>query len=123
MIYDVVNYALTTHSDISIIQIQAIYSYDELLYTKTKEIVSLLKSVDNLRKICKSNNSNRIEQIIKTTQRAIESRTKFYINIKDIDFWAFPICEDGFLFQMNPKDIVSWQKDVSFLEGELNVHK
>lgn len=122
-IYDIVNYALSTRSNISIIPIQAIYDYDELLYTKTKEIVSLLKSVDNFRKICKSKNSNKIEQIIKTTQQAIKSHTKFYANIKDINFWAFPVCEDGFLFQMNPKDIISWQTRCKFLEGELNVHK
>ncbi len=117
VIYDIANYALVTQSDISITPIQAIYAYDELLYTKTKEIVSLMNSVDNLRKKYEGKDLNKIEQIIKTTRKAVQLHSKFYANIENMDFWAFPVCEDGFLFQMNPKDIVAWQKRCNFFRG------
>lgn len=117
IVYDIVNYALLTHADISTIPIQAIYSYDELLYTKSKEIIALLNAVNNFAEISVDKQSQEIRQIIQTVTEAIKTHTKFHVNITDIDFWAFPICEDGFLFQIDPKDIIKWQKRVLISGG------
>lgn len=110
IIYDIVNYALLKQADISIVPIYAIYEFDELLYTKSKEIEALMNSVNNLRKIWRGINSCRIGQIIQMVNAAVKYREKFYVNIADINVWAFPVCEDGFIFQIDPNDILIWLK-------------
>lgn len=124
VIYDIVNYALLIHADISIVPIYAIYAYDELLYTKSKEIISLMNSVDNLGKLSKEMYSCKIERIIQMVKKAVTCSEKFHVNIANIDLWAYPICEDGFIFQIDPKDILIWlEKCESFQGGRIHVYK
>lgn len=116
VVYNIVNNALLTNADIAITPIRAIYSYSELLYTKSKEILALLNSVDNLRIMCDKKIFFKIEQTIGVVKNAIKCHEKFHVNVADVNFWAFPICEDGFIFQMDPKDISIWLKKCSYFE-------
>ncbi|WP_287492279.1 glycosyltransferase family 2 protein [Sellimonas sp.] len=108
IIYDIVSYALGKRADIGIVPVEAIYFYDELLYTPAKEIFGLLGAVDHFRQMCSGKASDRLEILIQDIERAVSRREKFHAYIASTNFWAFPICEDGYLFQIDPKDIWRW---------------
>ena len=108
IIYDIVSYALNKQSDIGIVPVEAIYFYDELLYTPAKEIFGLLEAVDHFRQMYGGKTSDCMEILIQNVRQAVSRRDKFHAHIASTDFWAFPICEDGYLFQIDPKDIWRW---------------
>ena len=108
IIYDIVSYALKKQADIGIVPIEAVYFYDELLYTPAKEISGLLEAVDHFRQMYGGKASERLENFIRDIRQAVLHGEKFHACIAATNFWAFPICEGGYLFQIDPKDIWRW---------------
>ena len=78
IIYDIVSYALRKKADIGIVPIEAIYFYDELLYTPAKEIFGLLEAVDQFRQMYGGKASERLETLIQDIRKAILHREKFH---------------------------------------------
>ena len=108
IIYDIVSYALMNKANIGIVPIKAIYFYDELLYTPTKEILGLLRAVDIFRQMYGGKASKCMGTLIRDIRQAIFCGEKFHAYIASTNFWAFPICGDGYLFQIDPEDILRW---------------
>ena len=108
IVYDIVSYALCMKKDISIVQIDAVYYYDELLCTRNSEIMALLNSVENCRKVFGKNPMDRFGYAIRNMKQAVQCNQSFGINVAATNFWAFPITNGNYLFQMEPKDIRKW---------------
>ena len=124
IIYDIVSYALRKGADIGIVPIGALYFYNELLYTSTKEILDLLEAVDHFRQMCGGKASERLGTLLRDIRQAVLCGEKFHAYIAATSFWAFPICKDGYLFQIDPKDILRWLKKSGWSGGRsINVHE
>lgn len=121
-IYDIVSYAMCNRKSISVVPIEAVYYYDELLCTRNKEIIALLNSIENCKKIYHKNYAGRFARVIQDIKQAVLNNRRFGINIADTNFWAFPVANDSYFFQINPVDIEKWIKSSAYLGEEIYVH-
>lgn len=108
VVFEIVNYAVRIGARIAIVPIDVIYYYNELLYTKNSEIIAFLDAMDSYKNSCGLQLTWDKQHILEKIRHAITCRRDFYAKVMNIEYWAFRVREDGYLFQMNPKDISVW---------------
>lgn len=97
LIYKLVNYCIIKKYDVNHISTQAIYYFEDLLSTRTEELIALLSTAIQLSNIYAKDKSH--EKLNELLQKTI-SRQNFSAMICNINFYAFYLEEyDSYILQ------------------------
>lgn len=109
IIYRLVNYAILKKTPICFIPTKAIYYEDNLLFTRTCELVSLFSSVIELNGDLMISKS--IPPKIYNVLNCIATKSDFDIMLSKARFYAFYLHKyDGYIIQSSMKDVDSYYK-------------
>lgn len=104
IVYKILLLAINSKMPIGIVNIDAIYYYDSFLATRVSEIHSFINVTKSLLL-----EQGIINEAVNNLQKAINSKSDFYILVNNLEFWGFYIFEkDSYIIQANPQKIYDY---------------
>lgn len=86
LIYKLVNYFINKKIDVKYVSTQAIYYFEDLLSTRTEELIALLSSA---RQLCNTSISDELYKLLNELLQKIIHRQNFNATFCDITFYSF----------------------------------
>lgn len=107
IVYRLVNYAVSNNISVSYVSTDAIYYHDNLLCTRSTELIALLESALELKNY--SSTSGVTQEMLHTLLQSVILHQDFEINLCDIHFFAFYLnAYDSYIIQASLEEVYNY---------------